>query len=304
MHGMDDVAKKILAGKKLKKAEPGKGKVKLPPITQKMKAESKAPAKSPKAPPKSAPKAQKMSKRPMGGVLPDADKQVMKEVNKVSAKPFAKLEADLPKGGKGAMKVAKELGEEGLEGEAKVVAKKGLGRLGKAAMGAAALAPVMTGVGLLMEGLDAEEAGSEEEQMESAAMRQSEKTAGLVKGTKKLPDSVKASTKRAVKKAKPAKALPKAVKKAPAIEKKPKTEAVYSPKGKSDDQVAKEYDAELKRNFGSPEDDDLTKLVTDVEMDEMDKRGLKRTSPRIKVKKPVDVTGEPFGSQVRKLMKR
>lgn len=282
MANMDDVAKKILAGKKLKKAEPGKGKIKLPPPNAGMKAaarraeadnrifdkhgrpgqgkalkkaESTAPAKS-EAVKKSAPKnvnEAKKAKRVIGGVLPET---------KPAAKPFN-------------FKVSQ------VDDVFKAPVKKGVGKaIKKGIVGAASLIPVGLGINALMEGLDAEEAGSEEEDMEAAATRQGEKTAKKIAADKsadrssaKSVTSLKASTKKRVSKA-PVKALPKAVKKT-AVEK-----PVYTPKPRSDESIVEGFNKQLDKNFGPVEIEGLEN-VEKVMRSEM-KKGAKESN-----KKPI-----------------
>lgn len=275
MANMDDVASKILKGRKLKKAEPGKGKIKLPPPNAGMKAqkkpfgvaiheeyaknqgkalkkaESTAPAKS-EAVKKSAPKnanEAKKAKRVIGGVLPES---------KSVSKPFN-------------FKVSQ------VDDVFKAPAKKGVGKaIKKGIVGAASLIPVGLGINALMEGLDAEDAGSEEEDMEAAATRQGEKTAKKIaadKSAAKSVTSLKASTKKRVSKA-PVKALPKAVKKT-AVEK-----PVYTPKPRSDESIVEGFNKQLDKNFGPVEIEGLEN-VEKVMRSEM-KKGAKESN-----KKPI-----------------
>lgn len=124
---------------------------------------------------------------------------------------FKMLERDLPKGGgRGVMKMAQH---EGVEKVAKEALEQGAGKwLKRAAIGAGMLTPVGLGINALVEGLDAEEAGGEDEDLHAAEMRQAEKSAALI--PKKQPiKSLEASTKKEVPTKAPVKKLPQNVKK-------------------------------------------------------------------------------------------
>jgi len=194
--------------------------------------------------------------------------------------PFAKLENDLPRGGR-AMRVA---AEEGLEQEGKQVAKKGLGKLGRMATAGLAGGAVGLGVNALMEGLDAEETGSEEEDMDVASQRQFEKSSAKIKANKpalkaavedadepdgeagvqgrKLPSTLKASTKKNYQNVKPGKVM-------------------AGPKVKPDSDIEKEFHVELARNYGEPADEanPFDKVVGRVMKDEFGK-AAKRVNKR------------------------
>ena len=190
MASMDDVAKGILKGKKLKKAAPGTGKVKLPPPNKAMKAQSElkkaemtAPTyKKTTVPTEKATTSKKRSSMALGVAEDEAGE-----------KAFKALERDLPKGGR-AMRMAEEVGEQALDKPA----KKGASRVGKMAAAGLVGGAVGLGIDALMEGLDAEDTGSEEENMAVSEKRQREKTTALVKGKKKLPSTLEASTKKKV----------------------------------------------------------------------------------------------------------
>jgi hypothetical protein len=170
--------------------------------------------------------------------------------NKKPAKSisFSAMERDLPRGGGKTMKIAKELDPdksmmdaiERMKPGGKI--KKAAGRFGKAAL---ALTPVGLGVSALMEGLDAEDAGSEEEMLDEVAMGQAMKTEAKIKADRAAmkPKSLPASTKKSYPKKAPVKALPQSVK-VTEVE-----ETIPVMKGKSDEQLEEEFNQEGRRNI-------------------------------------------------------
>lgn len=161
---------------------------------------------------------------------------------------FAAMERDLPQGGGKVMKIAKELEpddavkatiEKMMPGNKM---KKTLGRMGKAGLVGGA---VGLGINALMEGLDAEEAGSEEEKLDEVAMGQAMKTEAKIKAEKAAmkPKSLPASTKKSYPTKEKVKALPQTVKKT-VVE-----ETVPVPMGKSEDDVMEEFNQEGRRNI-------------------------------------------------------
>lgn len=207
MADIGEMAKKVLKERKLASDTP-------PPPNAKMKAQGKALKNAESTAP-----AYKNISKPIEKAAERNKKSMVSGI--VSEDPFAKLNRDLPRGGK-VMKVA---ASEGLDQVEKQVAKKGLGKLGRMGMAGLAGGAVGLGINALMEGLDAEEAGSEQEVLDAAEMRQAEKTNALV-GGKKLPAMVEASTKKKV---------------------------VAKPLGRSDEDIVKGFNGLLDDNFG-PED--------------------------------------------------
>lgn len=146
-----------------------------------------------------------------------------------SENSFSQLERDLPKGGK-AMKVA---AEEGFANVEKKAAKKGLKRMVGAGLAGGAIG---LGINALMEGLDAEETGSEAEDLDVVAKRQSEKTAAKI--AKDKANSLQASTKKRVVKAPPANNVSK---------------KVFKPRPRSDASIVRGFSQQLDKNFGPVE---------------------------------------------------
>lgn len=189
-----------------------------------------------------------------------------------SENPFAKLERDLPKGGK-AMRIA---ATEGAEEVGEKVAKKGLGKMAKKAAIAAGIAgPVGLGLGLLQEGLEAEDAGSEEEKLDEVAMGQYAKTEAKLKADKKI-SSLKASTK---------KQYDKPTRKKPVADNMKKSyPAIVNPEVTQED-----YEGELARQYGpldagddaqtDRDDYGFNKVVKKVMGDEM-RKAAKRVNKR------------------------
>lgn len=161
---------------------------------------------------------------------------------------FAAMERDLPQGGGKAMKIAKELEpDDAMKATIEKMMpgnkmKKTLGRMGKAGLVGGA---VGLGINALMEGLDAEDAGSEEEKLDEVAMGQAMKTEAKIKADKAAmkPKSLPASTKKSYPTKEKVKALPQAVKKT-AVEKR-----APMPMGKSDEQKMEEFNQEGRRNI-------------------------------------------------------
>jgi hypothetical protein len=160
--------------------------------------------------------------------------------------------------------------------------KKGGGALKKAlktgGIGGALLAPIA----IVMNALDADDAGDKDaDDMAGAEAAQRAKTTAKIKADKAAQRSSQASTK---------KASPRTRRGRPQRAEKTEAKAIPSPRGRSDAEINKGFQDQLKKNFGTnDEDGDLDKLVRDVMLDEMDKGGLKRTSPRIPYKKPVRI---------------
>lgn len=145
--------------------------------------------------------------------------EIAKEIE--AEAPFKVLDRDLPKAGR-----VMSLADEAVEADSATAAGKALKsaaskqaakRLG---VGAAVGGVLGLGAAALMEGLQAEEAGGEEEQLEEASLKQQEKTnAKLAKKQVKLPSTQEASTK------------------------------PYYPKAKSDRRVKDDFKSVLKKNF-------------------------------------------------------
>lgn len=207
MADIGEMAKKVLKERKLASDTP-------PPPNAKMRAQGKALKNAESTAP-----AYKNISNPIEKAAERNKKSMVSGI--VSEDPFAKLNRDLPRGGK-VMKVA---ASEGLDQAEKQVAKKGLGKLGRMGMAGLAGGAVGLGINALMEGLDAEEAGSEQEVLDAAEMRQAEKTGALV-GGKKIPAVIEASTKKKV---------------------------VTKPLGRSDEDIVKGFNSLLDKNFGPEE---------------------------------------------------
>lgn len=242
---MEEIAKEILAGKKLKKAAPGTGKIKLPPPNEKMKAQS-ALKKAEMTEPMN-----KKTKKPATNAMERSSKSMASDIAEMS--PFSTLEKDLPKSGK-VIKIAEEIGE-----VAPKVAKKGMGRAGR--LGAAGLAGGALGLGInaLMEGLDAEETGSEEEDMDVAETVQAEKTLAKIKADKAKMAAEKAKMEE---EGDPA---VKIVKKVAVLPKEPKRPPMPMPK--SDEEIVSRFNKRLDTEFGEedpgPWDDVVEKVMRD-----------------------------------------
>lgn len=190
---------------------------------------------------------------PQGSAEKNAESTAPKKRNtmKPNEKPmksatFSSMERDLPKGGGKTMKIAKELDPDDAM---KATIKKMMpgNKLGKALKrtGIAAMVggPIGLGVNALMESLDAEEGGSEEERLDEVAMDQEMKTEAKIKADKAKAKSLPASTKKSYPTKEKVKALPQNVKKTVVEKRAP------MPMGKSDKQKMEEFNQEGRRNI-------------------------------------------------------
>lgn len=233
---------------------------------------------------------------PQGSAEKNAESTAPKKRNtmKPNEKPmksatFSSMERDLPKGGGKTMKIAKQLDPDDAM---KATIKKMMpgNKLGKALKrtGIAAMVggPIGLGVNALMESLDAEEGGSEEERLDEVAMGQEAKTEAKIKADKAKVKSLPASTKKSYPTKEKVKPLPQNVKKTVVETRAP------MPMGKSEDEVMEEFNQEGKRNIPDWSPGFADKLKQKIEgipienMEESAEEEFKKAAKQIN-KKPI-----------------